>query len=90
MKKIAHSTLVILICIFALVSIYVSFALMIGSGFIFGDIDYTEAQRQTAETKAYFFSILCFFSLCLSVITLFLSSRIARFILKILGISDAT
>ena len=90
MKKIAHWILVILICIFALVSIYINFALMIGSGFIFGDIDYTEAQRQTAETKAAIFSIICFFGLCISVIMLFLSSRISRFILKIFGVSDTT
>lgn len=90
MKKIAHWVLVTLICIFALVSIYLSFALMIAADFIFGNIDYTEAQMQTAPKKAFIFSIFCFFGLCLSVIILFLSGRIARFILKIFGVSAVT
>ena len=90
MKKIAHWTLVILICIFAFCSIYVCFALMIGSGFIFGDIEYTEAQRQAAETKRAIFSIFCFLGLCLSVTILFVSGRIASFILEIFGVSNVT
>jgi hypothetical protein len=44
--------LVGLICVGALGCVYVSGALMLGAGFIFGDIDYNEAQQQTAQSKA--------------------------------------
>lgn len=89
MKKAAHWVLTALTCILALGCIYVSAALMIGAGFIFSDIEYDEAQRQAAESKAAVFSIFCFLSLCASLAGLFLSGRIARFILRVIGIRDA-
>jgi hypothetical protein len=58
-----------------------------GSGFIFDNIDYTEAGRLI---KAAVFSLLCFVSFCASVTVLFLSGRhMAREILKILGLGNA-
>ena len=90
MKKIAYWISVIFICAFALASIYISFILIIGSGFIMGNIDYNEAQRQSADTKAYFLSLFGFFSLCISVAILFLSSHIAHLALKIFGMNDKT
>jgi hypothetical protein len=74
--------LVILICIFALGCAYVGFALMINSGFMFFDIDYNEVQRQTTGIKADILSSFCFIGLCVSIAMLFLSGRIARFILN--------
>jgi hypothetical protein len=89
MKKAAHRILTALVCIFALGCVYVSAALMMGAGFAFSDIDYGEAQRQAAESKAAIFSIFCFFSLCASVASLLLSGRIARLILRVIGMRDA-
>ena len=79
----------ILICVFALGCAYISFVLIVGSGFIFGDIDYTEAQRQVAEKKATILSLFGFVSLCASMLLMFLSSRIARFTLRLFGIGGA-
>ena len=77
--------LVILICAFALGCAYVSFVLMAASGFIFGDIDYTEAQMRSAENKAGLVSLFGFISLCASLTVMYLSGRIARFILRARG-----
>jgi hypothetical protein len=89
MNKITHRILTALICVLALGWIYVSVVLMIGSGFIFGDIDFDEAQMRAAESKAYMLSIFGFLSLCMSVVLLLFSGRVARVILRCIGMSKA-
>jgi len=84
-RKAIYWFLVIVVCSFALVCIYLSGALMLGAGFIFGDIDHTDAQRQVAQGKADLFSLFCFICLCASVALLFLSGRIANLVLKTFG-----
>lgn len=88
MKKTARIIWAIIIFLFALGCAYVSVVFIVGSGFIFGDIDYTEAQRQTAEKKAAILSAFGFLSLCVSILLMFLSGRIARLILKFVGPDD--
>jgi hypothetical protein len=90
MKKAAHWILVIFICALALGGAYVGFVLMIASGFIFGNIDHTEAQRQAAENKALISSLFGFVSFCIAILIMFLSSRIARLMLRVLGVGGAT
>ena len=71
---------------FALGCLYVSWVLMMGSGFIFGDIDHTELQRQTAERKSLILSLVAALAFFLSLGLLFLSSVVSRLLLRIIGI----
>jgi hypothetical protein len=86
--KYSHWALVILISAFALASAYISFVLMIGSGFIFGDIDYTEAQMEAANRKAAVLKLVALIGLCVSILVICRSGRIARFILRALGVTN--
>ena len=85
MKKVIHWSLVILICIFSLFSLYVNILLIFGSGFVFANIDYTEAEMDIAQQKANFLSALAFVGACVSIFMLFLSNRIAKLIVKFFG-----
>lgn len=89
MERAARWILTALICVFFLGCLYVSLASMMGAGFIFSDIDYDEAQRQAAQSKAAIFSIFCFFGLCASLVGLFLSGRIARLIMRVFRVRGA-
>lgn len=88
MRRKIYWCLVGLICISALGCAFISGALISGSGFIFGDIDYTEAQQQVAQSNAAIFSGVCLIACCASLAVLFLSRRIANFIFKIFGSTE--
>ncbi len=84
-NKYIHWILAILIGVFALVSVCANFVLIFASRFAFSDIDYSEAERQTAEIKSFILSVFFFISFCISVLILFLCGKISEFILKIFG-----
>jgi len=82
MGKALHWILTIIICLLGIGSLYVCGALLIGSGFIFGDIDQTEAQRQAADVKRQILSVVCMIGFILSLVSIFLSAKIARYIVR--------
>jgi hypothetical protein len=89
MDKAAYRTLVILIRLCALGCACVCLALWAASGFVGGEIDYTEAQRQAARGWAALIALSGFLGLLASVSAMFLSGRIARFILMLFGAGGA-
>jgi phosphoglycerol transferase MdoB-like AlkP superfamily enzyme len=78
--------LIILISACALGGVYVGFILILFSGFIVDDIDYTQMQRQVFGTKGVWISLFGVVSLCGSILILLISSRIAGLMFKILGL----
>ena len=79
-------TLIIIICLVSLGTLYVGFVFLIGSGFIFaGDIDLTEDQRNAAQKWVVLGSFFGFILMAVSFFTLILSGKIANFILKLIG-----
>ena len=89
MNKAAYGTLVVLICLCALGCAYVSLVLWLASGFITGDIDYTEAQRQAAQGRAALLSLVGFLGVIASVAAMLLSGRLARLVLRLFGAGSA-
>lgn len=89
MNRAAYLTVVTLICLCASGCACVSLAVWAASGFIGGDIDYTEAQREAAQGWAALVAISGFFGVLTSVSVMFLSGRIARFILRLFGAGGA-
>ncbi len=79
-------TLIIIICLASLGTLYVGFILIIGSGFIFaGDIDLTEEQRSAAQKWVVLSETFGFILMTVSFFTLILSGKIANFVLKLIG-----
>jgi len=89
MKKPEHWIIVASICVVSLACAYVSSVLIIGSGFIFGDIDYTDAQRQAAGNKADILSLFAFIGLCTSILAIVFCNRITIRLLKIFDADSA-
>lgn len=84
--KVAKISLIILICLACLVGLYLGFVFLFGSGFIFaGDIDLTDAQRKTADTKATTGSVFGLILMLISSFIMLLSSVISDRILKLFG-----
>ena len=88
-KMVVRTVWAATICVFALCCTFVSVILMFGSGYIFSDIDQTEAERHSAEIKAAILSCFGFVGLCLSGFLLSASGRIVHFILRLMGLNDA-
>ncbi|MEP7214255.1 MAG: hypothetical protein ABI791_14345 [Acidobacteriota bacterium] len=89
MKRARNLPLTIIVVGVSLCGVCLCFVMMMAAGFIFGDIDDNEVQRNAAETKAYVLTVLSFLGLCGSIVGLFVSGRIARFILRVFGLDDS-
>lgn len=84
--KFAKISLIILICLACLAGLYLGFVFLVGSGFIFaGDIDLTDEQRKSAETKAAIGSIFGFILMLFSLFVMIFSKVISERILKLFG-----
>jgi len=82
--KTAKIALVVLICLAGLGGFYLGFVFLTASGFIFaGDIDLTDEQRKSAETKVVFGSIFGLLLMLLSMIAMFCSKFLSERILKL-------
>ncbi|MBV9959912.1 MAG: hypothetical protein JO360_15910 [Acidobacteria bacterium] len=86
--KIAHRMLLALICLFAFGCAGLSLVFIMGSSYFVADIDYTEAQRQAAETRSWFIVAFGWLSLCVSMLLMFAGDSIARFVLKLFGAGE--
>ena len=85
MSNIIYWLLVTVICAVAVGGGYISFILILLSGFIFDDADLTRLQRQPADSKALMISLFGAISLCVSVLLLLISNRVAGLLFRVVG-----
>ena len=85
MNNILYWLLVILVSVFAVGGAYAGFVLIMLSGIVVDAFDYTRVQKQVSGAKGVWISLFGVVSLCTSILVLLISSRIAGFLIRFLG-----
>jgi NADH:ubiquinone oxidoreductase subunit 6 (subunit J) len=89
MQIFARLLIVVLICLCCLGTLYVGFVFVLASGFIFaGDIDLTEQQRESAQTKVVLGALFGVFLMLGSMFMMVASGIISKKILKLFGVKS--
>lgn len=88
MRKFGYGILLALICLVALGCGFASIIVIMFSSSFGVDIDYTDAQRQAAESRSWIFVLLGSLGLLGSLLLLFASDGITRLVLRIFGAGE--